>query len=124
MVYITTADVEAILGAGWAGQGDPDRAVLMANTWLTGKIRQPVADPVPDAIKQAGAEIAKESAAGKMFAATEREVSSKEVGAQTGTYVKKSYTAGSVAITAGESFALALIVPWTRRPSVFMLQRV
>ncbi len=28
--YITTADVEAILGAGWEGDGDADRAVLEA----------------------------------------------------------------------------------------------
>lgn len=28
--YITTADVETLLGAGWEGTGDADRAVLEA----------------------------------------------------------------------------------------------
>jgi hypothetical protein len=124
MAYITVADVDAILGAGWAGQGDPGRAVMMANTWLAAKIRKAVAVPTPEPIKQAGAEIAKEAAAGRIYQASEREVTSTEVSAQPGTFVKKSFAAGSKELTTGENFALALIDPWTRRSGVFMLQRI
>lgn len=126
MDYITVADVDAILGAGWVGEGDPARAVMMANAWLTQRIKRDVGDPIPEPVKQAGAEIAKDAAAGRLFGATGREVTSTDVSAAPGTYAKKTFASGSVAYTAGENFALALIDPWTRalRSGVFMLERI
>ncbi len=118
MDYITVADVDAILGAGWAGEGNPARAVMMANAWLTQRIMRDVGDPIPAPVKQAGAEIAKDAAAGRLFQASGREVTSTDVSAAPGTHAKKTFAAGSVALTAGESFALALIFPWMRVPSV------
>lgn len=121
--FVTVTDVDSSLGPGWAGAGDPVLAVVMANTWLTANIKRVVLDPVPTEIKTAGAQLAKEAAAGKLYTATQREVHSKTVSAQSGTSVSKTYVAGSTEQSAGVNFALALLVPWMRRPSVLMLKR-
>jgi NAD(P)H-hydrate repair Nnr-like enzyme with NAD(P)H-hydrate epimerase domain len=121
--YITVADVDALLGAGWQGQGDAARAVRMANAWLRERIKVVLPTTIPAEVIEAGAEIAKEAAAGKLYTATGREVTSTDVSAKTGTYAKATYAAGSVARTAGETYALALIAPWTRRSSAIFLER-
>lgn len=121
--YITVADVAALLGSGWAGTGDEAQAVTMANAWLNAKITRQAPDPVPDEIKLAGAQVAKEAAAGKLFGATQREVTSSKVSAQSGTFTEKTYAEGSVALTAGENYALALIKPWTRSSGSIAMRR-
>jgi len=122
--FITVADVDALLGPDWAGTGDPVLSVTMANAWLTDKINRPVADPTPDAIKLAGAQVAKEAAAGNLYKATQKEVLSKTVSAQSGTSVSKTYAEGSTDLSAGENFALALLAPWVKRSGTIMLKRV
>lgn len=121
--FITVADVDVSLGPGWAGTGDPVLAVAMANAWLTAKIQRVVPDSVPTEIKTAGAQVAKE-AAGNLYKATQKEVLSKTVSAQSGTSTSKTYAAGSTDLSAGENFALALLVPWTKRSGVMMLKRI
>ena len=121
--FITVADVDAQLGPDWAGAGDPVLAVVMANAWLTAKIKRAVPDPVPDEIKTAGAQVAKEAAAGKLYTNTQKEVQSKTVSAQSGTSVSKTYVAGSVDQSAAVNFALALLEPWIKRSGVMMLKR-
>jgi len=122
--FITVADVDTLLGPGWAGTGDPVLAVSMANAWLTAKIKRVVPDPVPAEIKTAGAQVANEAAAGNLYKATQKEVLSKTVSAQSGTSTSKTYAAGSKDLSAGENFALALLVPWTKRSGVMMLKRI
>jgi hypothetical protein len=122
--FITVADVDAQLGPDWAGTGDAVLAVAMANAWLTAKINRAVADPTPDAIKFAGAQVAKEAAAGNLYKATQKEVLSKTVSAQSGTSVSKTYAEGSTDLSAGENFALALLAPWIKRPGTILLKRV
>ncbi len=122
--FITVADVDGKLGAGWAGAGDAVLAVAMANAWLTAKIKRAVPEVVPDAIKSAGAQMAKLAAAGKLYKDTDREVQSKTVSAQSGTSVSKTYAAGSADRSTAENFALDLIAPWTRRQGTVMLKRV
>jgi len=121
--FITVADVDAQLGPGWAGTGDPVLAVTMANAWLTTKIKRAVPDPVPAEIKTAGAQVAKEAAAGKLYTSTQKEVQSKTVSAQSGTSVSKTYVAGSIDQSAGVNFAVALLDPWIKRSGVMMLKR-
>ncbi|MFJ2480685.1 hypothetical protein ACIOWE_10445 [Pseudomonas sp. NPDC087598] len=121
--FITVADVDAQLGPGWAGTGDSVLAVTMANAWLTTKIKRAVPDPVPAEIKTAGAQVAKEAAAGKLYTSTQKEVQSKTVSAQSGTSVSKTYVAGSADQSAGVNFALALLDPWIKRSGVMMLKR-
>jgi hypothetical protein len=122
--FITVADVDALLGPDWAGTGDPVLPVTMANAWLTDKIKRAVPDPVPTEIKTAGAQVAKVAAQGSLYKATQREVQSKTVSAQSGTSVSKTYTAGSADLTQGENFALALLAPWIKRTGTFTLRRV
>ncbi|GGJ06520.1 hypothetical protein [Halopseudomonas pertucinogena] len=121
--FITAADVNTLLGPGWAGGGDETLAVTMANAWLTAKITRPVPEPTPNEVKLAGAQIAKEAAAGRIFAAEDREVVSTSVTAGPVT-TAKTFAKGSKPTTSGESFALALLAPWTRRTGTMMLRRV
>jgi hypothetical protein len=122
--FITVADVDAQLGPDWAGTGDAVLAVAMANAWLTAKILRVVPDPVPNEIKTAGAQVAKEAAVGNLYKATQKEVLSKTVSAQSGTSVSKTYAKGSTDLSAGENFALALLAPWIKRTCTIMLKRV
>lgn len=110
MEFITIAQVDSLLGVEWTTEDKKPRAVLMANTWLTERVRV-VSDPTPDAIVQAGAEIAREAAAGTLYGAQAREVTETSVKAGS-VSTSKTFTEGSKAMTAGEAFALALIKPW------------
>jgi hypothetical protein len=106
-IYITVEQVDALLGPTWAPDDQKARAVLMANTWLT-NLGLPVFDPVPDDVIQAGAEIAREAAAGNIYGSKETGVLSKSVDAD-GVSSSKTYSESSRTISAGESFALALL---------------
>lgn len=121
--FVSVGDVDALLGEAWAAPEVKDRVVLMANVWLENQ-GLPEVEPVPDVWKQAGAEIAKEAAAGKLYKATETGVLSKAVDAD-GVSVSKTFSTAAQSLSAGESFALALIKPWlTKRSGVMMLKRV
>ncbi|URD44557.1 hypothetical protein M6G63_10035 [Pseudomonas sp. BYT-5] len=106
-IYITVEQVDALLGPTWAPDDQKARAVLMANTWLT-NLGLPEFDPVPDDVIQAGAEIAREAAAGNIYGSKETGVLSKSVNAD-GVSSSKTYSETSRTISAGESFALALL---------------
>lgn len=108
--FITIAQVDSLLGAEWTTEEKKPRAVLMANTWLTERVRE-ACNPTPDAIIQAGAEIAREAAAGTLYGAQAREVTETSVKAGS-VSTSKTFAEGSKTMTAGESFALALIRPW------------
>lgn len=109
-IYITVAQVNELLGATWVPEDQKARAVLMANTWLT-NLGLPEFDPVPGDVIQAGAEIAREAAAGNIYGSVETGVLSKSVDAD-GVSSSKSYSASSRKISAGESFAMALLSPY------------
>lgn len=116
--YITVAQVDEVLGAGWAGSGDPARAVLMANAWLSAK-SLPEFDEVPAAVVQAGAEVAREAAAGKLYKAIETGVLSKSV--QAGSVSSaKTYASNAKSLTAGEAFAMALLRPYLAGATVLL----
>jgi len=118
--YITVADVDATLGPDWTTEDKKSRAVLMANTWLDERVR-PNIRPVPTPIIQAGAEVAREAAQGNLYAAQGREVTATSVKAGS-VATTKSFTEGSKAITAGESFALSLIRPWASSGQIKMVR--
>ncbi|EKT4454436.1 MULTISPECIES: hypothetical protein [Pseudomonas] len=106
-IYVTVEQVDALLGPTWAPDDQKARAVLMANTWLT-NLGLPEFDPVPNDVIQAGAEIAREAAAGNIYGSKETGVLSKSVNAD-GVSSSKTYSESSRTISAGESFALALL---------------
>ena len=128
--YITTADVDTLLGAGWDADPAPgmtaERAVLMANTWLTDQLGGRTWTVTPDAVKQAGAEVAREAIMGNLYAAQAREVTEMEASATTGTHIKRKYAEGSVALAPGLVFALALLGPWMAQSGVgrALLERI
>ena len=64
--YITIAQVDSLLGSAWTTEDKKARAVLMANVWLSAK-PLPAFSEVPAAVVQAGAEIAREAAAGALY---------------------------------------------------------
>ena len=118
--FITIAQVDSLLGVEWTTEDKKPRAVLMANTWLTERVRQEFSE-VPDAIVQAGAEVAREAALGTLYGAQAREILSET---KTVDVVSKSttYAQGSAAISAGESFALALLKPYMGGSQIRMVR--
>lgn len=124
MDYVTVAEVDVLLGAGWDESGNPARAVLLANAWLRQHLRADVGHPTPQAVLHAGAEIARAAGQGLLFRAEPREVLSTTVSAGEGVSTSKTFAKGSSARSAGETLALALIAPWRRRAGTFMLRRV
>lgn len=119
--YITVADVDAKLGPAWTTADKKASAVMMANVWLTGK-SLPGLDPIPDEWIQAGAEIAREAAAGKVYGQTETGLLSKSVSADTVSSAK-TFAANHKVMSAGETFALALLAPWLGNSSMIKLVR-
>ncbi len=108
--YITTADVDTTLGAGWEGTGDKDRAVLEANAWMTA--RGVVAgDPVEDDIVMAGSLLAQEAANGRLYADSEGALKRKRVKADT-VESEKEYQDGSRATSGALSLIYDLLGPF------------
>ena len=118
--FITIAQVDSLLGVEWTTEDKKPRAVLMANTWLTERVRQEFSE-IPEAIVQAGAEIAKEAALGTLYGAQDREVLSET---KTVDVVSKSttYAQGSSSVSAGVSFALALLRPYMGGSQIRMVR--
>lgn len=119
--YITSSDVDTELGSDWAETEQKARAVMMANVWLTNQ-SLPDLDPIPSEWVTAGAEIAREAAAGKIFGAKETGVLSKSVSAGDVSSAK-TFSTNAKVYTAGESLALAILKPWLPSGSVIRLLR-
>ena len=85
-------------------------------------VQRPGLDPMPQQWKQAGAEVAVEAAAGRLYRATEVGVTSKSVKADT-VESSKTFAANYQQVTAGERLALALLKPWIGRGGVVFLKR-
>ena len=118
--YITIAQVDGLLGSDWTTEDKKARAVLMANTWLAERLTATFSE-VPDAVVQAGAEIAQLAASGGLYGAQEREVVSTSVTAGP-VQSSKTFKEGSKAQSAAESFALALIKPWSNKGQVRLVR--
>lgn len=58
MIFITTAEADSILGSAWTTEDKKALAVNQANVWLSTKNFCSGLDPIDDAIKQAGANLA------------------------------------------------------------------
>lgn len=76
--YVTTTDVEGVLGAGWEGTGDATKAVLEANAWLTAR-GVTASDPVEADIITAGAYLAQYAAQGSLYADDSGQIKRKHV---------------------------------------------
>ncbi|MEN8639590.1 protein singed [Pseudomonas sichuanensis] len=126
--YITVADVDSILGAGWAPDADKDEAVFEANAYLTSLNLAGIdMDDIPDDVKQAGARLAKCASQGKLYVQqTEGSLEAKTVKAGS---VSTSKSFGSIdkasraAQPACVQLALALLAPWRSNPFAFAVKR-
>ncbi|ABY99304.1 protein singed [Pseudomonas sp. SbB1] len=126
--YITVADVDSILGAGWAAAELKGEAVFEANAYMTSLNLVGIdMDNIPDDVKQAGARLAKCASQGKLYQQqTEGSLEAKTVKAGP---VTTSKTFGSinktstVAQPASVQLALALLTPWRSNPFAFAVRR-
>ena len=95
MQFIEIADVDLILGEAWTTTDKKAKSVLQANTWLSTKKFCSGLDPIDEAIKQAGANLALLSSQNLLYVSrTDGIVTEKSVKADT-VAVTKKYAAGS-----------------------------
>lgn len=126
--YITVADVDEILGPDWTTEDKKAGAVMQANAYLTSLNLVGVdMDNVPDDVKQAGAQLAKCAAEGKLYQQqTEGSLESKTVKAGS-VSTSKSFGAldrsSKAAQPACVQLALALLTPWRSNPFAFTVKR-
>ncbi|VVN21262.1 hypothetical protein PS662_04380 [Pseudomonas fluorescens] len=126
--YITVADVDAILGPTWAADDKKARAVVQANAYMTSLNLECIdMDCIPDEVKQAGAELAKTAADGKLYQQkTEGSLEAKTVKAgsvSTSKTFASIDTSRLIAQPGDVQFALALLNPWMRSAYSFDVYR-
>ena len=88
MIFITTTDVDSILGTGWTTEDKKAAAVNQANVWLSTKNFCSGLDPIDEAIKQAGANLALLSSQNLLY-----------ITVVDGTVVEKTIKAGDVSVS-------------------------
>jgi hypothetical protein len=119
--FITVADVDTLLPADWAGDGDPELAVLQANAYLN-TLTFKAWDEQPDAVTRAGAELAREAANKRLFVSSEGDVKRERVKAGD-VEAETEFTEGSRPTTAAMAFVDALLAPWLERKAAWALLR-
>lgn len=126
--YITAAEVDELLGAGWAEPDKKARAVIQANAYLTALNLQGITGATPDDVKQAGALLASAASAGVLYRQQTESgaLTSKTVDAD-GVRVTKSYASSqstsNTLLPADVQLALALLKPWRSNPLAFRVYR-
>lgn len=126
--YITVADVDTLLGATWTSEDKKSLAVMQANAYLTALNLSGIdMAAMPDEVMQAGAQLAKVAADGKLYQQqTEGSLEAKTVKAgsvsTSRTYASLDRTSSS-AQAEGIQFALALLAPWRSNPFSFVVSR-
>lgn len=121
--YITVADVDQILGTGWEGSGDKALAVEQANAYLN-TLTFKAWETQPESVTRAGAELAKEAAAGKLFVDTLGGIKRKRVKAE-GVESEREYQDGATARSGALQFVDALLSPWVvKRSATTILVRL
>ncbi|WP_025126473.1 hypothetical protein [Pseudomonas sp. PH1b] len=126
--YITVADVDSILGAGWAADEHKEEAAFEANAYLTALNLVGIdMDDIPGDVKQAGARLAKCASQGKLYVQqTEGALEAKTVKAGS---VSTSKSFGSIDKTSTAAqpacvqLALSLLTPWRSNPFAFAVKR-
>lgn len=121
--YVTVSDVDTALGPDWADGADKDAAVYQANTYLNA-YRFKAWDAQPEAVTRAGVELAKESAAGRLYADSTAAVKRKRVKADV-VESETEYQDGAEPRSGALQFVDSLLTPWVaRRSTVQILKRL
>lgn len=128
--YITSEDVDSLLGSGWASDSAKAKSVLMANAWLTALNLQGIdSAAVPDDVKQAGAYVASVAAAGNLYTQKESSgiLASESVKAGSVEVTESYYTGGTIdpdtLLDPDLQLALALLAQWRSNPLKFRVYR-
>lgn len=128
--YITSEDVDSLLGSDWASDIAKAKSVLMANAWLTALNLQGIdLTAVPDDVKQSGAYVASVAAAGNLYTQKESSgiLASESVKADTVEVTETYYTGGAInadsLLDPDLQLALALLAPWRSNPLKFRVYR-
>lgn len=111
--YVTVAQVDQLLGTGWEGSGDKTLAVEQANAYLN-TLTFKAWETQPDSVTRAGAELAKEAAAGNLFADSSGPIKRKRAKAGEVETETEFGGAGGSPVSAGIAFAKALLAPWLK----------
>lgn len=117
MSFITVAEAESILGAGFAPDGDKARLIQLANVWMKNEVGT-VPDPIDPLLKDAACEIIKGIIAKVIYAGIARQTMSESVKADT-VQVTESFAEGSVEISEYEQIAKAYIDSLDLKPKGF-----
>ena len=113
MIFVTIADVDAILGVDWATEDKKAMAVNQANVWLSKKNFCKGISPISDDLKQAGAYLASLSSKGTLYVSrSDGLVTEKTVKADTVQVTKKFATGQEGAISSDMLFIEDLINPF------------
>lgn len=95
MIFITVAEVDAILGSTWTTNENKDDAVLKANTWLSAKkFCSGITPTIASDIKTAGAYLAKLSANDQLYVTTNDGVVTEKRVKADAVEVQKKYAEG------------------------------
>jgi len=117
MSFITVAEAESILGAGFAPDGDKARLIQLANVWMKNEVGA-LPDPIDPLLKDAACEIIKGIIAKVIYAGIARQTTSESVKADT-VQVTESFAEGSVEISEYEQIAKAYIDSLDLKPKGF-----
>ena len=114
MIFITTTDVDTILGSTWTTEDKKALAVNQANVWLSTKsFCSGITPTVDDAIKQAGANLALLSSQNLLYVSrTDGVVTEKSVKADTVAVTKKYAEDSETNKSAGMMFIDDLLRPF------------
>ena len=127
MSFITQTEAETNVD-GFSALSDSDKARYLAQSsaYLIARNVQDYSDVtlVPDVLKLASYEVIRGIMAGSLYQGKTQTLTSKEVSAQSGTSVKKSFADGSVELNAYEQYINDLIYPYASRPTVRFLRRL
>lgn len=121
--YVAVSDVDTVLGSGWQGSGNADRAVRQANAWLAAELNGREFETVPPAVIEAGAELARMSAEGALFADSEGNVKREMVKADT-VEVETEFMDGSRPVQGAMSYVRTLLKPYLMPLGVTLLKRL
>lgn len=113
MIFVTIAEVDAILGINWTTEDKKAMAVNQANVWLSSKNFCSGINPISDDLKQAGAYLASLSSKGLLYMSrADGLVTEKTVKADTVQVTKKYATGQEGAISSDMLFIDDLLSPF------------
>lgn len=114
--YVSASDVDERIGADWRNGVDAERAIMLANLWLSNR-GVVFADPISDAVKQAGVELVKLASSNKLYTDIQTGVLSETVQADS-VSMSQSFSSAAKAISAEMQIIEALIKPYLSFPAM------